>query len=298
MSEYRYNKISPSFWTDRKVQAWDDDTRLLALYIMTCEHRSTEGLFRLPKAYICADLGWSPERLDKPFATLLRDDFIRYDETVSVMLLTNALKWNPTDNANHAKGAAKRVSVVPETPLLADFIQLAERYDKRLYEALVEQYGEPQAQTQAQTQTLTQAQYNVDPPGPTPPDPPPKPKFDEGSIPYQLALHLRSVILNRDPDTRVPADNPKALEGWAVEADRMIRLDKRDPREAAELMVWCQQDPFWSANILSMGTFRKQYDKLKRQRDTRASPTPLRTPKAVPDDTPLHRRMRERGKIL
>lgn len=161
---YRYHRVSPSFWTDRKVLAWDDNTRLLALYIMTCVHRTTEGLFRLPKAYICADLGWDEDTLSKSFAILLRDGFIKYDEAVSVMLLTNALKWNPTNNDKHAMGAAKNISTLPETPLLSDFIQLAERYDKRLYKALVKLYGIPYGipygiqQTQSQTLSQTQEQ--------------------------------------------------------------------------------------------------------------------------------------------
>ena len=45
----------------------------------------------------------------------------------------------------------------------------------------------------------------------------------------------------------------------------MMRLDNRDPQEAANLMTWAQHDPFWRANILSMSKFRKQYDTLKRQ---------------------------------
>lgn len=142
-SQYRYHKVSPKFWSDRKVLAWDDDTRLLALYLLTCEHRTTEGLFRLPKAYIAADLGWTMERLAKPFAKLLDDGFIKYDAAVSVMLLTNALKWNPTENPNQAKAVLKSISELPETPLLSEFKQLAERFDKRLAEQLAERYGEP-----------------------------------------------------------------------------------------------------------------------------------------------------------
>jgi len=86
-------------------------------------------------------------------------------------------------------------------------------------------------------------------------------KFDDDSIPMRLALHLKREILNQDPSTKVPDD----LTNWAIEADRMIRLDKRDPREAAHLITWAQNDSFWRANILSMGKFRKQYDTLKRQ---------------------------------
>lgn len=54
----KYNRISTKFWTDEKVLQWDNETRLLALYLLTCSHKTTEGLFRLPKQYICADLEW------------------------------------------------------------------------------------------------------------------------------------------------------------------------------------------------------------------------------------------------
>lgn len=90
-------------------------------------------------------------------------------------------------------------------------------------------------------------------------------KFPPDSIPWQLAEHLRHTILAKDPNTKTPTN----LNNWATEADRMIRLDNRDPQEAAHLMIWAQQDSFWHANILSMATFRKQYDKLKRQATSR-----------------------------
>ena len=86
-------------------------------------------------------------------------------------------------------------------------------------------------------------------------------KFDDESIPMQLAKHLKKEILKQDSTTKVPDD----LTNWAIEADRMIRLDKRDPKEAANLITWAQNDDFWKANILSMKKFRAQYDKLKRQ---------------------------------
>ncbi len=85
-------------------------------------------------------------------------------------------------------------------------------------------------------------------------------KFDDNSTPYQLAKHLRDEILKKDSNTKVP----KNLQKWALSADRMLRLDDRDPAEAMQLMTWAQEDNFWNANILSMDKFRKQYDRLKR----------------------------------
>ena len=47
--DFRYHKVSPRFWADEKVLRWNDDAKMLALYLLTCPHRTTEGLFRLPK---------------------------------------------------------------------------------------------------------------------------------------------------------------------------------------------------------------------------------------------------------
>lgn len=156
MSDFKYHRVSSRFWTDEKALRWDDDTRLLALYLLTCPHRTTEGLFRLPKPYIAADLGWSMERLEKPFAKLLADGFIQYDETVCVMLLPNALKYNPPENTNQAIRAARAVAELPETPLLREFQRLAEQYSERLAKQLAELLGNPQTQTQTQAQAQTQ----------------------------------------------------------------------------------------------------------------------------------------------
>jgi len=126
----------------------------------------------------------------------------------------------------------------------------------------------------------------VEPPGPTPPKPTkPEPKFGPGDPPYELARHLRAAILARDPTTKVPEETPEALARWAKDADLLIRVDKRDPQEAARLIEWCQQDSFWSANVLSMATFRKQYDRLKRQAQ--------RGPRGHPvSEDPIERRRR------
>src|SRR6266516_3278016 len=67
----RYHRVDPRFWTDLAVLGWSDDAKLLALYLQTCPHRTTKGLFRLPKAYIQADLEWSAERLAERFCVRL-----------------------------------------------------------------------------------------------------------------------------------------------------------------------------------------------------------------------------------
>ncbi len=150
----KYNRISTKFWTDEKVLQWDNETRILALYLLTCPHKTTEGLFRLPKQYICADLAWSLEGLAKPFNKLLEDGFIKYDDRVNVILLCNALKYQSPDNPNQEKAAISLLKELPKTDLLYQFIRQAERFSERFYQRLVEQFGKPLALSLTPTLTL------------------------------------------------------------------------------------------------------------------------------------------------
>ena len=109
-SSHRYYRVGPSFWSDPAVVALSDDGRLLALYLLTCPHRTSEGLFRLPKAYATADLQWSMERLAEPFGQLLANGFIEYDVDAQVCLIVAALKWQAPVNENVAKAAVARLA--------------------------------------------------------------------------------------------------------------------------------------------------------------------------------------------
>ena len=45
-----YVRFCPRFWIDEKVSALStEDAKNLLFYILTCPHRTVEGLFRLPK---------------------------------------------------------------------------------------------------------------------------------------------------------------------------------------------------------------------------------------------------------
>lgn len=91
-----------------------------------------------------------------------------------------------------------------------------------------------------------------------------------------LAQKLKTLILSNNPKARVP-DN---LQKWAYEIDKMIRLDKRTPKEIESVIEFSQNDSFWMANILSAATLRKQFDKLylqsKRQRNMKPN-QPVKT---------------------
>jgi hypothetical protein len=75
----------------------------------------------------------------------------------------------------------------------------------------------------------------------------------------KLAALLHTEILRNSCDFTI---TPDQFRKWEYTADRMLRLDGRDPEKAAALIRWAQSDDFWMSNILSMEKFRKQFDQL------------------------------------
>lgn len=142
-TEGRYTRIKSRFWSDEKVVAWSNDTKLLALYLLTSPHNNILGCYILPKLYICADLEWSTERLAKPFQRLLDDGFVKYDDNCRLVLITNYLQHNPIFNGNQATGAIKQLQELPKSPLLQDLKRSLERLDKPFLKPLIERIGDP-----------------------------------------------------------------------------------------------------------------------------------------------------------
>lgn len=94
----------------------------------------------------------------------------------------------------------------------------------------------------------------------------PEYEFGEDSTEIALARFMINEMLRVKPDSKVPKSDVKSLQNWAKHIDYMIRLDKREPRQIAELFRWAQNDTFWVANIRSPQKLRKQWDTLELRR--------------------------------
>lgn len=79
-----------------------------------------------------------------------------------------------------------------------------------------------------------------------------------------ISHKMAELILQNNPKNRELQDAKReaTVLRWAKDIDKMIRIDGRDARHVAEVVIWCQHDPFWSQNILSGAKLREQYDKL------------------------------------
>lgn len=166
----RYVKVATRFWTDEKIINMDPETKVLYLYCLSSPHSNMAGFYRLPKAYIQADLGLTKEQLDKGFNKLLDRGLIKYCERTSIILITNYFKYNTIQNKNQAKGAASRTSELPKNSLVEDYIKAVKAYAGNYKEVLmkglpkefIQGFGNTDSDTESDTDTESESESESD----------------------------------------------------------------------------------------------------------------------------------------
>ena len=81
-----------------------------------------------------------------------------------------------------------------------------------------------------------------------------------------LAKFLEKCITENNP--KFP-QNESQRQRWAKDFDLMIRRDKIDADDIAEIIDWCQNDSFWRSNILSGKKVREKYQQLRMRIESR-----------------------------
>lgn len=108
-----YGKVPTSFWHDSVVRSMSDDGRLLALYLLTCDHNTLAGVCRLPIAYAASDLKWTPERVTAALNELTDVEYAVYCHSTQWVWVCRYIDDNPLENPNVAKAAQKIAYSVP-----------------------------------------------------------------------------------------------------------------------------------------------------------------------------------------
>lgn len=108
-----YGKIFSAIWESADFRGLTEDGRTLVLYLLSCRHGTLAGVFRLPDGYAAEDLQWKPERVAKGFADLQSKGFATRCKTTMWVWVTKFLEWNPLENPNQRKAAAKIAQSVP-----------------------------------------------------------------------------------------------------------------------------------------------------------------------------------------
>ena len=116
----RYQKVEVNTWNDEKFTKLSQDAKMLFLYFLTCPHSNSIGAYVAKKGYISEDLNWDTKKIKKTLPELLRNGLIKYDESLSVVVIVNYLKHNTIENPNQAKNAVKNFQSLPKTEILQD----------------------------------------------------------------------------------------------------------------------------------------------------------------------------------
>lgn len=109
-----YGRIFRQYWTSPDIKGKSIDTKCLGAYLLSCQHGNMIGCFRLPIAYVIDDLDMGSATVSKGFQDLCDSGFLAFDPNLSWVLIRKYLRWNPIENPNQGKAAAKLVEQVPQ----------------------------------------------------------------------------------------------------------------------------------------------------------------------------------------
>lgn len=89
-------------------------------------------------------------------------------------------------------------------------------------------------------------------------------EFSSHSLEYELSKILLEEIRKNDQSfLRSSPDAEEALlQRWALDIDRLMRLDHRPPEEIRSVISFAESNSFWRSNILSTRKLREKYTTL------------------------------------
>lgn len=95
-------------------------------------------------------------------------------------------------------------------------------------------------------------------------------KYPVGDFEYQCVDMLIRSCMAGFPGSKVPETDADKRK-WAVEIERMKRLDRRSEPDIIEALTYATTDGFWKANIRSAKKFREKFETLIVQSRTKAA---------------------------
>ena len=122
-----YSKVSPSLWQSERFNGLPtDDARYLYLYLLTNEHQTMAGCYRLPTGYACTDLRWTPERYTAALADLEDSGLVLVDPGAQVIGITRWFRHNPPLSENHLTGIERQLERLPSDTIAEAMAEAAQ----------------------------------------------------------------------------------------------------------------------------------------------------------------------------
>lgn len=123
-----------------------------------------------------------------------------------------------------------------------------------------------------------------------------QPSQGDGVDPASLrvARLLADEILKNNPKHRELSLEKRegTVARWAVDIEKLLRVDRQDYETVGRVIVFCQGHSFWRKNILSARTLREKWDRLVVEMETSPNAKKAEIPPPYPEGD-LLKKMRE-----
>ena len=129
-------------WQSPDFVALSMQAKLCYIYLCSCCHCNQIGYFRIPLAYMAADMGMTPTDAAKVVKELESAGFVRFDADTSRMLIRSYLKWNPPDSIKNLKAMAKVFDQMEASELDPLFVSIANEMAEQRGMSLFSQVSE------------------------------------------------------------------------------------------------------------------------------------------------------------
>jgi hypothetical protein len=127
-----YSLLLPQFWTGttgKAITAAGKDARIVATYLLTCEHANMIGLYRLPLLYAAEETALKRREVAAALAHLKILEFAYYDEATEFVWVVEMARFqlslSPGEAINDKDTRVKTVAALykhlPTNPFLAPF---------------------------------------------------------------------------------------------------------------------------------------------------------------------------------
>lgn len=255
----RIRSIKPEFWRSDDIDALNWDTRLVFIGLWSYVDDNGVGLDKL--ASICADLFASDLERDP------RETFARVSEAILTLAERGLIERYTVEGKTYLfiRGWSKHQRVDKPNKARYPAPSALTSGDGEPPEPLAKSSREspetlaPGTEEQRNRGTERKTSSSAAPPTPTPP------REDVEA----LCERLRDLVIEN-------GSKAKITDTWRREARLMLDRDERDFEKALRLIEWCQADPFWRPNVLSMPKFRAKYDQLRLKANEQHATKPSR----------------------
>ncbi len=112
-----YGQVQCSFWGHPDMVSMTDAGKVLSVYLLTGPHSNGLGCYRLPDAYLQADLGWTPEKVGAAFGEIESPqiDFCQRCPKSHFVFIKKYLRWNSIANGKVAIARMKEFDDIPSS---------------------------------------------------------------------------------------------------------------------------------------------------------------------------------------